>query len=479
MFLSIIKAKDGSIWVSSVGLKGVYKITYNSSDEDLSFMPLKNEFLSERNILNTDNNTLFEDHEGTIWVGNNNTPCSLHSIDPASGKIKSYEIFDRLFYGKIVCITEDNHDNLWIGSDIGLFRFNKPTGKIKKFTWEDDGLPIHAHARNSFVKDKNGRIFAAGTGGFYSFHPDSMKTNTAIPRIVITDFRLNKKSVPVNAVDKPILTKNISYTGEIELDHDQNDLEFEFAALDFTDPMKNLYAYKLEGYKDEWVQTNASNRVATFTNLSPGTYTFYVRGSNNDGVWNEKATSLRIIIHKPWWGTTFAWILYILMFAGAIAAFIWWRLSALERDKMKLEIEVKERTYEIEKQKEEIISQRNLVEQQNLQITELDQLRTRFFTNISHEFRTPLALIQSPVEELLDDPRRNEKERRKLNIVQRNAGRLLDLVNQLLDISKMDGKSMKLGLFEGDVMKHLQALARNFTSMAELKSILFKVNVAQ
>jgi signal transduction histidine kinase/DNA-binding response OmpR family regulator/ligand-binding sensor domain-containing protein len=478
-FKSIIKTKDGAIWVSTVGLKGVYKIRYNSSEESMSFEQLKINILSERNILKSNNTTLFEDHEGIIWVGNNNTPYSLHSIDPASGKIKSFDLFGKLFYGEIESITEDNQDNLWIGSDIGLYRFSKRTAKIKKFTWEEDGLPIHAHAGHSFFKDKSGRIFIAGTGGFYSFHPDSLKTNTAIPRIVITDFRLNKKSIPVNSVEKPILTRNISYTGEIELDHDQNDLEIEFAALDFTESMKNRYAYKLEGYKDEWVQTNAGNRVATFTNLSPGTYIFHVRGSNNDGIWNEKGTSLRIVIRKPWWGTIFAWIVYSLMFVASIAAFIWWRLSALEKDKLKLEIEVRERTQEIEKQKDEIVSQRNLVEKQNEQILELDQLRTRFFTNISHEFRTPLALIQSPVEELLDDPRRNEKERRKLNIVQRNAGRLLDLVNQLLDISKMDGRSMKLALYEGDVMKHLHALARNFTSMAELKSILFKIIVAK
>lgn len=478
MFTSVIKTKDGSIWVSATGQKGVYKSRYNSAEESMSFVHLKNDQLSKRNILNSKNFVLFEDHEGIIWVGNNNTPYSLHSINPASGKINSFDVFGDLLYGEIVGIAEDNHSNLWLGSNIGLYRFNKKTGKVKKFTWENDGLPIHAHTLHCFFKDSTGRIFAAGTGGFYSFHPDSLKTNTVIPRIVITDFRLNNKKIPVNAVEKQILTRNISYTSEIELAHDQNDLEIEFAALDFTEPMNNLYAYKLEGYKGEWVQTNAKNRVASFTNLSPGTYTFHVKGSNNDGIWNEQGTSLRIFIHKPWWGTTFAWIIYILMFAGAIAAFIRWRLSALERDKMKLEMEVKERTREIEKQKEELVTQSNLVEQQNQQIIELDQLRTRFFTNISHEFRTPLALIQSPVEELLDDPRRNDKERRKLNLVQRNAGRLLDLVNQLLDISKMDGKSMKLGLFEGDVMKHLHALARNFTSMAELKSILFKISVA-
>ncbi len=130
-----------------------------------------------------------------------------------------------------------------------------------------------------------------------------------------------------------------------------------------------------------------------------------------------------------------------------------------------------ERTLQIEEQKEKILSQRDILEQQNNQITEHEQLKSRFFANISHEFRTPLSLIQSPVEEMLDDPRRNEKERRKLNMVHRNARRLLNLVNQLLDISKIDGSKMKLELVEDDVMKYFRAIAGSFCSLAESKRI--------
>ena len=158
--------------------------------------------------------------------------------------------------------------------------------------------------------------------------------------------------------------------------------------------------------------------------LIPGTYIFRVKGSNNDGVWNEKGTSLTIIIHKPWWGTTLAWFIYMLTGLGTIGGLIYRREWKLKKEKLELENQVRERTRQIEEQKEEIISQRDMVEKQNHQIVELDQLRTRFFTNVSHEFRTPLALIQSPVEELLDDPHRNEKERRKLNMVQRNATKI-------------------------------------------------------
>lgn len=307
-------------------------------------------------------------------------------------------------------------------------------------------------------------ICFGGTGGFYSFHPDSIKTNSSVPPVVITDLRLFNKSVVVDTSKKAILTRSISYTSQIELSYNQNDLSFEFAALDYNLPLKNQYAYKLEGYQDNWIETGAQSRVATYTNLSPGTYVFRVKGSNNDGLWNEKGASLTIVIHKPWWITTLAWSIYILILLGAIGGYIRWRLWHLEKEKLDLERQIHERTKQVE-------DQRDLLEHQNQWITEHEQLKSRFFTNVSHEFRTPLSLIQSPVEELLDDPRRNDKERRKLNMIRRNAHRLLNLVNQLLDISKIDGSKMKLELIHDDVMKHLRAVTGAFTSLAESKKI--------
>jgi len=472
-FNSIVKSNDGSIWTLTGGMKRLYRLNYNQRDERMSFIPINDNNLSLQNLLNSINSNLFADSDGFLWVGNDNNYGNLHRVNPITGEIKSYNLNRQQKYAQISSINEDSHHNLWIGTSSGLTRFNRLTGEVKVFT-EDDGLPLNIHTLHSVIKSKNGRLFFGGKSGFYSFDPDSVKINNSIPRIVITDFRLFNKSVYPNSLDNDILKKDIVFTKLIELNYNQNDVTFEFAALDFTKPTENKYAYKLEGYKNEWVNTDAENRVATYTNLSPGTYTFIVKGSNNDGVWNEEGTSLRIILHKPWYGTIVACIIYVLLFACAMGGFILWRLSALKKEKSKLENQVQERTHEIEIQKEEILAQRNMVEEQNKQIIELDQLRTRFFTNISHEFRTPLALIQSPVEELLEDPRLNEKAQKKLSMVRRNAGRLLTLVNQLLDISKMDGSSMKLELVEGDVMKHLNGLVKSFTSMAELKSIIYE-----
>jgi signal transduction histidine kinase/DNA-binding response OmpR family regulator/ligand-binding sensor domain-containing protein len=479
--LSLFKSTDGSIWTVSPGKIGLCKLKFDVLKESLEYLPFSSYSLSEHNIKGKPNLSLYQDSQGMFWVGNDN----LQRIDIKTGEIKSYIINSKLDHSIIRSITEDDHSNLWLGTDGGLFRFNKQTEKIKSFT-RDDGLPILAHGHHSVFKNKFGRMYFGGLEGIYSFHPDSLKTNDSIPPVVITDFRLFNKSVIVDSSKTAVLSKNISFVKMIELQHNQNDMSIVFAALDYNQPSKNQYLYKLEGYQKDWIESDAKSRTATYTNLDPGTYIFRVKGSNSDGVWNEKGASLIIIIHKPWWATIFAWIVYIIFFIAVIGGYVRIRLWRLKNEKERLENLVKARTFQLEEQneeiltqKEELLSQHDILEQQNQQITELDQLRSRFFTNISHEFRTPLSLIQSPVEELLEDPRRNEKERRKLNMVQRNAQRLLNLVNQLLDISKIDGSKMKLELVEADVMKHLAAAAGSFSSLAETKSIHYHLHFAK
>ena len=461
--ISPLKLKNGEIIVFT-SFHGINKTNYDPDKGSLTLTCIiPDSVLRSSNINLSRICRLYQDSHGTIWMAERS---GLHRIDLEKTEILNYSLFENIDYPEAWSILEDNRDNLWIGTHFGLCRFNTKTGQVKNFT-QEDGVPISIHEYNSAFKDKDSRLYFGGSGGFYSFHPDSIKTNPYIPPVVITDFRLFNKSVHVDTSKKAILIKNIAYTNLIELQYYQNDLSFEFAALDYTLPLRNQYAYKLEGYQDNWIEADAKNRIATYTNLDPGTYTFRVKGSNNDGVWNEEGTSLTIIIHKPWWGTTLAWCIYVLVFLGAIGGYMRWRLWRLKKEKLELERQIHERTQQIEEQKD-------LLEQQNQQITEHEQLKSRFFTNVSHEFRTPLSLIQSPVEELLDDPHRSDKERRKLNMVHRNARRLLNLVNQLLDISKIDGSKMKLELIQDDAMKHLRAIAGAFTSLAETKKINYQ-----
>jgi signal transduction histidine kinase/DNA-binding response OmpR family regulator/ligand-binding sensor domain-containing protein len=452
---------------------GILKFNYDAEKGNLSVnCILADSVLRSRNINLTMRCRLYQDSRGVLWLVEK---TGLHRIDLEKQEIYNYKLFDNIEAPQAWSIIEDDHENLWIGTHFGLCRFDLKTGQTEVFT-KEDGLPVPIHQYNSVSKDKNGRLYFGGFGGFYSFYPENIKLKTYIPPVVITDFRLFNKSVSVDTTKEAILTRNISYTSQVDLRHDQNDISFEFAALDYTLPSRNQYAYKLEGYKDQWIETDAKNRIATYTNLNPGKYIFHVKGSNCNGAWNEKDTSITVIIHKPWRGTTLAWSLYAVVFLASIGGYIRWRTYNLKREKLHLESQVHERTLQIEEQKEKILSQRDILEQQNKQITAHEQLKSRFFANISHEFRTPLSLIQSPVEELLDDLRRTEKERRKLNMVHRNARRLLNLVNQLLDISKIDGSKMKLELIEDDIMKHLRAVAGSFCSLAESKWIHYSMH---
>jgi len=466
--VSLIKMKNGEIWAGASN-HGVNKVEFDSHSGSISLQPIiSNEEVADFGI-NIDGAQLYEDSQGFFCIADNS---GLHRINLKTRKAQNYRLSENIEFPGVRTIIEDNHKNIWLGTNSGLCRFNMKTGKVKFFD-KEDGVPITMHGLNSIYEDKGGRLYFGGIGGFYSFHPDSLKTNDSVPSVAITEFRLFNNSVKVDTLKNALLTKPISYTKLIELKYNQNDLSFEFAALDYNQTSKNKYAYKMEGYQPEWIETDAKNRLATYTNLAPGTYTFRVKGSNNDGIWNEKGTSLKIIIHPPWWATTFAWVFYVLVFILLIGGFIRWRLIRVTKEKTELEKLVRIRTRQIEEQKEEILTQKDLLEIKNEQIMELDKVKNRFFTNISHEFRTPLSLIQSPVEELMDNPHRTEKDRQKLSMIHRNSRRLLNLVNQLLDISKIDGSKMKIELVEGNVIKNLRAISGAFTSMAETKSIYY------
>lgn len=472
---SLLKLRDGDLLVGTPK-QGINKINFNENTGKISLSQVvKNKLLTDNGINLFHRHKLYEDGLGFLWILD---LSGLHRLNMQTFEVKNFKLFEKIDFPDAWSITEDNHDNFWIGTHYGLCRFNKNTGIIKVFT-KENGVPITIHGFNSVYKDTDGRLYFGGIGGFYDFNPDDLKTNDSIPPVVITDLQIFNKSIKVDTSGKGILDQDISFTKSIQLPFNQNDLTFKFAALDYNQPLKNKYAYKLEGYQKEWTETDGNNRIVRYNKLGPGTYVFRVKGSNNDEVWNESGTSLKIIIKKPWWETYFALCSYIILLIFTISGFIRWRVWRLGMEKTELERKVRIRTQQIQEQKEKILTQRDILEEQNKKITENEQLKSKFFTNVSHEFRTPLSLIQTPVEELLNDPKRTEKERRKLNMVQRNAKRLLDLVNQLLDISKIDSSNMKLELCEADVIKHLKFIAGTFISLAESKSIQFSCHFIQ
>ncbi|MBC8192006.1 MAG: response regulator [FCB group bacterium] len=384
-----------------------------------------------------------------LWVGTMN---GLDRYDYKSHRFVHYNMTDGLPHNHINSIVEDGNGKLWITTKVGLSHFDPIAGTFKNY-WKEDGLPGNGYEFNSGYCNEDGEIFIGGSSGLVSFYPDSMLSNPVQPTVVLTGFEISHKPVPIkSAFEEPnntefALPMVISRLEELHLSHREQIISFTFAALDFRSPMKNRYAYFLEGFEDNWNYTDASNREATYTNLDHGNYTFRVKGSNNDGLWNDEGVSLKVIISPPWWETQMAYLGYLLVVAGMVIAF--WRFQV---SKIKL-------THQVEM---EHLSAEHY--------HELDEHKSRFMANISHEFRTPLTLIIGPVSNLIAQIKDQEM-RADLSLIQRQAKRLLELVVQLLDISKLDDNRMILQVSQQNIVPLLRGLVLSFASLAERNKI--------
>jgi signal transduction histidine kinase/ligand-binding sensor domain-containing protein/DNA-binding response OmpR family regulator len=437
--------RSGNLWIST---KAGGLIAYNSQKDELvhyKYNPNNPNSLSNNNIT-----TVYEDQSGIFWIGT--ADGGLNKLNKENGQFRHFKIKDGLPSNHIRGILEDDSGNLWIGTNNGLSKFNPLKETFRNYDIED-GLPSLGLVAG--CKSKTGEFIFHGVNGFVIFHPDSIKDNTHIPPVYLTNFYLFNKSVPIgydSLSKRTILSKSITECEEIELNFEDNVFAFEFAALDYHAPNKNKYAYKMEGFDNDWTFTNASRNIATYTNLDPGEYTFRVKGSNNDGIWNEAGASLKMIILPPWWRTNLAYLIYFLLIVSII--YFTWK-AQLRRIRIKNEYEMSR--FEAQK------------------LHEVDEIKSRFFTNISHEFRTPLTLILGPVKQVMERIK-DEKNKDELSIAHKNANKLLGLVNQLLDISKLESGNMKLRTSPTNYIQLLKALTLSFTSYAERKRITLKFN---
>ncbi|MFQ5605195.1 MAG: two-component regulator propeller domain-containing protein [bacterium] len=277
---------------------------------------------------------IFEDNSETIWVG---TEGGLNRFDPKTRRFNRYTEKDGLPNDNICGILEDASGNLWLSTKKGVSKFNP---KSKTFRNYDvyDGLQSNEFNRGAFFNSRNGEMFFGGVNGFNSFYPDSIEDNPTIPPVVITDFQIANKTIKISPDGSTPLIKHISETDEIVLSYKDDVFSFEFAALDYNSPEKNEYAYKMEGFDEDWYYSE-TRRFATYTNLDPGKYIFRVKASNNDGVWNETGTAIKIIITPPFWQTWWFQILLFAAIAGTIILFHNYRISRrleLERIRTRL-----------------------------------------------------------------------------------------------------------------------------------------------
>ncbi|WP_282124145.1 hybrid sensor histidine kinase/response regulator transcription factor [Algibacter mikhailovii] len=400
--------------------------------------------------------TIYESKVGDIWVGT--LGGGLNKVIKGDSNAISFKVYseeDGLPNDVIKGILEGDDGQLWLSTNKGLSKFNPIDATFQNYD-VNDGLQSNEFSELAAFKMSNGELLFGGVNGLTSFKPSAIINNKVNAETVFTNFSLFNKPVKIGEQinGRVILPESINSMDEIELKYDENSISFEFAALHFAASKKNKYAYKLEGFNKEWLYTSADNRIANYTNLAPGMYTLRVKASNNDNIWDETPIAIKIHITPPFWRTKVAYFLYILLFISLLLAF---RRYTIMRSTTKYEIELAH----IEKVKNE----------------ELHRLKLEFYTNISHEFRTPLTLIKGPIDYLIQKGK--EISPKELidqhNMISKNTTYLLRLVNQLLDFRKMDHGKLKLNLSKSDIVEFLKEVGEPFQFLSHKKHIKFEI----
>jgi len=376
-------------------------------------------------------NCVLEDGSGIIWIGS--YYGGLTRYDRDSNTFVNYTRKDGLPNDNVLGILDDERGNLWISTSNGLSRFDTGKRSFKNYTVAD-GLPGNEFIANTHYKDASGEMFFGGLNGLVRFLPGAIETNDFAAPVVFTGLKLFNIPVHIGGPDE-LLQKDINLTREITFTHAQNIFTIDFALLNYIKPEKNAYAYRLEGFEKDWNYVKTSS--ATYTNLPPGTYTFVVKGANNDGIWSTSPGRLTIHVLPPVWKTWWAYCLYVIAVLAAVLFVTrhFYMTALFKREH------------------------------------ELHQVKLNFFTNVSHEIRTHLTLIQGPVEGLMLDRPYDEDVQARLSLVRKNANRLLRLVSELMDFRKAETNHLALHVTRNDLVPFLRGVFHDFSFVSQHRNI--------
>lgn len=387
--------------------------------------------------------SIHEDSRHHLWVGTEGGGLLL--FDREKGAYKQLTTKEGLPNNGILRILEDDQGNLWLSTYYGLCRYNPASNTFRNFT-QADGLQSNQFSFNAAMIAGNGAFLFGGIKGFNSFYPDSIYDKRTIPRLFLTGIKIDNSPVEtdtayVTAHDKDLITG-------ITVPFDKAILSFDFTALQYSNADNLHYAYYLKGWDKDWgIAGNV--RSANYSHLHEGSYGFYVRVMNADGVWNGEVQLLSVIVLPPWYRTWWAYLLYAAFAVGIVYAFVYYYRR---QERLRYEI----RLALVEKQKEK----------------ELTERKISFFTDISHEFRTPLTLIVSPLRDLMAETTSGVVQN-KLSTVHRNARRLLSLVDQLLLFRKVESIEQQLYLSNFDINEACNEVFLSFAQRAAAKNIRF------
>ncbi len=459
---------------------------------------------------------LEKDKKGNIWIGTygNGIAKCIPKKDGTSSFI-NYTTKSGLTNNVVYRILSDDKNNLWISTENGLSKFN-PEQNIFQNYYAKDGLRNNQYYWNAACKSKDGKLYFGGINGLNYFYPDSIKNTNLNATTYITDLKIFNKSIkPSEERHGYIPLKNAIFTTDtIYLSYLDNVFSFEFSSLPYFSTSKIKYAYQMEGVDKDFVTVPSNRRVASYTNLQGGEYTFKVKATNTDGEWISQPKEILLIIKPPFYKTNwFKYALFITFFL-LLYGYIKYRSFRINEQKKRLEKIVTQRTIELneknvqledskntlitqntqlaqrqneiekqktllERQNKEIITQRDTVVNLNKEIQTIHQMRMQFFTNISHEFRTPLTLIIAPIERLLKNDFNFTKEeiQKTLQYVKRNGERLLILTNEIMKFRKIETGKLNIKLTKGDVGNYIHELAEAFRPLALQKNINFHVSI--
>jgi len=445
-----------NLWVGSEG-GGITKLSRDSSAgfaEKLTPTHYLHIPGNDNSLINDLVLTLTEDSEHKLWIGTNSGLCRF---DPEKGFFKRFSVKTGFPDDLIMGLLFDGHEHIWISHKKGLTCMNIHTFETRQYNTHD-GLQGYEFTQNAYYRNpRTGEMFFGGANGLNSFFPDSISPNPYKLRPILTALKVMNQTVEIGCRinNRIILPKSLVCTDKITLTWWDKNFSLEFSALNFDNPRGSKFKYILEGVDNQWTFTDASARVASYSHLPAGMYTFKVFAANSDGLWSDSPATVQLEILPPWWLTWWVKVLYVILLCS-IVWFVYRYIAA--------RIEFRNRL---------------LMEQlKNEKNEELARLKLQFFTEVSHEFRTPLTLIIDPLERLISDNPDKEKIQYYHNLMHRNAKQLLTLINQLLDFRKLESGNLPLKLVSTDLVSFIRNTAASFENRALERNIRLSVETS-
>ena len=439
---SILETEPGTFWLGTEGT-GIDRIEVDKNYQITSKKNYSSISGTPNNLSHDVISHVHQSKNGEMWFPT--FGGGINILKPGASEFEILTTADGLSSNIVLSIEEDENGHTWVGTADGLCRIT-PERTIMKFD-QEDGIDNVEFTKSASFISSTGEMYFGSNKGYFKFHPDDIRENKKVPQVLLTGFQVAGRK------DMDYTKKASLYDAfpdrKIRLKYNENDFSFRFSVLNFSQPNKNQYAYMLKGYDDDWISSEDGRNI-TYTNVLPGTYTFMAKGSNNDGVWNEEAASITVIVERPWFFSNLAVLIYILLFTFLLFLF---RKGIINRERLKNQLQMEHG--------------------QLTRMQEMNKLKSRFFANISHEFRTPLTLIIGPLKSLISGTYKGDPVN-QYRIMARNAERLLRLINQILDLSKLESGSVKLKASKLDMVKFLKPIAHAFTSYAERQFIDYK-----